>query len=500
MTGIARKEMAVGHANGGSANGLTLDYPAILAALADQEPVAGAAVAASPPRARGITGASIDSRTLSPGEMFVALPGSHAHGARFLAAAFAAGAPLALVARGDEELIPAAADRTRIIWVNDARAALAALARAVRQRSAALTMVCVTGSYGKTTTKEMVAAALSSSLRVHKTPGNYNNDLGVPLTLLGLTAGHQAAVVELGMNAPGEIRSLAALAAPHIGVVTGVGRAHLAGLGSKAAIIAAKLELADFIGAGGRLVVPADDPELLAAARQKSTGLLTVSAAASARADLVAAEVELTAAGTRFVARGLGLDGLAVELATPARVLIVNALLALAVGRLLDVGGARMAAALARVRLPARRLEIRRAGGIVILDDCYNANPESMAAALATLRDLEVRRRIGVLGDMRELGAASDDAHAELGTRAADSVDRLYLLGDQSPTVARSARAAGLAEVIVARDRAELIRELVRDLEPGDGVLVKASRALGLEAVVEAILAAPGARERGEGD
>jgi UDP-N-acetylmuramoyl-tripeptide--D-alanyl-D-alanine ligase len=503
--GTRRAALAEGSRDGQRVNApseLVLDYTAILQALDGQHPEPAATVA-DEPEIDGMTGASIDSRTLRPGQLFVALPGTHSHGARFLSAAFAAGAALALVARRDQELVPPEADRTRIVWVDDAGVSLTALGRAARRRHAKLTMVCVTGSYGKTTSKEMVAAALASSLHVHRTPGNYNNQLGVPITLCGLTRRHQAAVVELGMNAPGEIALLAALAAPQVGVLTGVGRAHLAGLKSRAAIIAAKLELAGALGRSGQLILPADDQELLAAARRTGTRLLTVSAgwragsepgrgSPGAPPDLIAEEVRVTPAGVRFRIRGLDLDGLEVELATPVRVLVLSALLALAVGQSLGLGGAAMAAALGRAELPARRLSLLRAGDVVILDDSYNANPESMAAALATLAELDLGRRVAVLGDMRELGTASHQAHVELGTRAAESLDRLFVIGEESATVARAARAAGLpdAAVIEPASRDELIRDLLRELEPGDGLLVKASRSLGLEAVVEAVLAA----------
>ena len=443
-----------------------------------------------------VTGAALDSRVVKPGEIFFALPGAHVHGARFVAPALAAGAVLAVVARRDRELVDARADRTRIAWVEDAGAALTALGRAARAQARDLTVIAVTGSYGKTTTKEMIAAVLAASGPVHRTPGNFNNHLGVPVTLLGLTRRHRTAVIELGMNAPGEIAALAALAAPQVGVLTGVGRAHLAGLGSRAAIMAAKLELASALGPEGRLILPADDPELLQAARTTGAHLLTVGVTPGSTADLRATAIEVGAAGVCFLADGCGLDGLRIELAVPARVLVTNALLALAAGHLLGAPAPAMAAALASMRLPARRLNIVHAGGLVVVDDCYNANPESMAAALATLGDLAARRRIAVLGDMRELGAATPAAHAELGTRAAAVVDRLYVIGEEAETVARAARAAGLAAaaITVAPDRDALIAGVTADLQAGDSILVKASRALGLEVVVAAILAAPLAR------
>ncbi len=442
-----------------------------------------------------LTGGALDSRTVRPGEIFFALPGEREHGARFVADALMAGAALAIVARDARDLVPATADRNRVVWVDDVAAALRALGLATRALAPDLTVIGVTGSYGKTTTKDMIAAVIEPAFAVHRTPGNFNNHLGVPITLLGLTPRHQVAVIELGMNAPGEIAALAALAAPRIGVVTGVGRAHLAGLGSKAAIIAAKLELAPALGRDGLLIVPADDADLLTAAGRTGVRLLIVSTTANggaAPAALVARRVTVGADGVRFELSGLGLDGLTVELPIPARVLVTNALLALAAGATLGVGGAAMATALAQYRPPARRLRIEHAGSLLVLDDCYNANPESMAAALTTLAELAVRRRIAVLGDMRELGPETGAAHAELGTRAARMVDRLYVAGDEAETVARAARAAGMADaaVVVAADRDQLIRRLRRDLEPGDGILVKASRALGFENVVAAILAA----------
>ena len=184
----------------------------------------------------------------------------------------------------------------------------------------------ITGSFGKTTTKEMVAAVLATTRQVHATRGNLNNHLGVPLTLLGLTAAHQAAVIELGMSAPGEILALATLARPQIGVLTGVGRAHLAGLGSRAAILHAKLELATALGTEGTLVLPADDQSVLSAARLTGARLLTVSVAqerlpVGVRPDLAAEVIAISPAGVTFRVRGRGLDGLEVALSTPARIL-----------------------------------------------------------------------------------------------------------------------------------------------------------------------------------
>jgi UDP-N-acetylmuramoyl-tripeptide--D-alanyl-D-alanine ligase len=469
-----------------------LEAPAIAAALAGLAPAWGSGAAPRPGEpGSAIYGGAIDSRKVHPGDLFVALPGAKAHGATFAGQALAAGAALVLVARSDRELVPPAVDARRLVWVDDAVAGLTALGRAARAAHGALRVVAVTGSFGKTTTKDMTAAVLGKSFRVHATTGNLNNHLGVPLTLLGLTARHEAAVIELGMSAPGEILALATLAQPAIGILTGVGRAHMAGLGSRAAILAAKLELATALGPRGVLLVSADDPEVLAAARATGVPLLTASTQRPVPpgVDLSAEAIAVSPAGVSFRVRGRGLDGQEMQLPTPARVLVGNALLALLAGSELGVPAAEMAAAIARIALPARRLNLKRVQGRLVLDDCYNASPESMAAALSTLSELPVERRIGVLGDMRELGAQTRGAHEELGRQAAAVLDLLFVIGDEAETVAQAAIAAGMPaeQVTVVRDRAHLVASVLGTVRRGDGILVKASRALGLEVVAEAL-------------
>jgi UDP-N-acetylmuramoyl-tripeptide--D-alanyl-D-alanine ligase len=473
-----------------------LEAPAIAIALAGLAPEWGGGGTPRPGEpGAAIFGAAIDSRQVRPGDLFVALPGARAHGATFARSAQAAGAALTLIARADRALLAPDLDLRRVLWVDDAPLALSALGRAARAAHETLKVVAITGSFGKTTTKDMVAGVLGASFRVHATAGNLNNQLGVPLTLLGLTDRHQAAVIELGMSAPGEILALATLARPRIGVLTGVGRAHLAGLGSRAAILAAKLELATALGSQGRLVLSADDPEVLAAARAMGVPLLTASTAGTRPpgVDLVAEAIAISPAGVTFRVRGRGFDGQEIVLPTPARVLTGNALLALLVGSELGVPAAAMAAALARIVLPARRLSLKRAQGRLVLDDCYNASPESMAAALATLGELPVRRRVGVLGDMRELGPGTLSAHEELGRRAAEVLDLLFVIGEEAETVAAAAIAAGMpaGAVMVAQDRAQLVSAVRGAARPGDGILVKASRALGLEVVAEALTQDP---------
>jgi UDP-N-acetylmuramoyl-tripeptide--D-alanyl-D-alanine ligase len=475
-----------------------LTAPAIAVALAELHPEwGGRGMPGTEEPGGAIYGATIDSRTLRPGDLFVALPGEQTHGASHAAAAIAAGAALVLMASRDRTLLAPEVDLRRVLFVDDALQGLTALGQAARALHPQLDVVCVTGSFGKTTTKDMVAAVLGTTRRVYATRGNLNNHLGVPLTLLGLTGEHQAAVIELGMSAPGEIAALATLARPRIGVLVGVGRAHLAGLGSRAAILHAKLELATALGAQGTLVLPADDSTVLNAARLTGTRLLTVSVAperlpAATQPDLAAEAIAISPAGVTFRVRGRGLDGLEVALPTPARVLVGNALLSLLVGSELGIAGPAMARGLAHMNFPARRLTLRRAGEILILDDCYNANPESMTAALQTLAELRVGRRLGVLGDMRELGTATRGAHEELGRQAGHVLDHLFAIGEEAVVVAEAAVAAGMppSAVTVVQDRVALARAVVARARPGDLVLVKASRALGLEVVVEALLAA----------
>jgi UDP-N-acetylmuramoyl-tripeptide--D-alanyl-D-alanine ligase len=452
--------------------------------------------AGTPPA--GVEGVSTDTRTLGPGSLFVALRGERFDGHAFLAEAAARGAAAAVVderfAAGDA----GAAGPARLV-VADTLAALGAIARLHRTRFQ-IPVVAVTGSNGKTTTREMIAAILATRGKVLKTEGNLNNEVGVPLTLLGLDAAHSAAVIEMGMNHPGEIARLAAIALPQVGVVTLAAPAHLEGLGTVDAVADAKAELYQGLPPGGIAIANADDARMLRRAQASGRRMVTFSAAGGRRGDVVVLEIaspSLASApeggqgddGLRFV---LGVGNREVGVHVPALVgahNAANAAAAAAAAIALGCTDREIAAGLATVRPVGRRLRLERLpSGVALLDDCYNANPASMTAALGTLAGLAApgRRAVAVLGDMLELGAFEAEAHRALGEEAARSVAILAAFGPRSRATADAARAAGL-DAFHTEDVEALVRWARATIAPGDVLLVKGSRGMKLERLVEAL-------------
>jgi UDP-N-acetylmuramoyl-tripeptide--D-alanyl-D-alanine ligase len=427
-------------------------------------------------RPTAVMGVSIDSRTAGPGQLFVAIAGDRFDGHDYAAAAVAAGASALVVTRELPVDIPQ-------LVVSDTLLALQNLARHHRERFD-LPVVALTGSNGKTTTKEMIAAVLSPLGPVRKTPGNLNNHIGVPLTLLGLDRSHRAAVVEMGMNHPGEIRQLAALARPGVAVITNAGRAHLEGLGSREAVVLAKSEIAEGLNQSDTLILFGDD--LLLREKNQSLPCGHVTFGFGPTVDFTATDiVERGLAGTTFQVEGFG----RVSLQIPGRHNVLNALAALAVSSVLRVPPAEAVVALAGVSPARGRMELRSIAGLTIIDDSYNANPDSMRAALDLLREAPSSgRRIAILGEMLELGPASQSLHREIGA-AASFVDRLFVIGPTAAETAAAAIESGLSPeaVSVARDHDGLIRRVLETVRPGDLLLVKGSRGMALEKVVQAL-------------
>jgi UDP-N-acetylmuramoyl-tripeptide--D-alanyl-D-alanine ligase len=424
-------------------------------------------------------GVVTDSRAVRDGVLFVALAGERFDAHDFAAEAAAGGAAALVVSRPVEAPVPR-------LLVPDTLQALQALARHHRERFD-IPVVGLTGSNGKTTTKEMIAAVLAPLGPVHKTTGNLNNHIGVPLTLLGLEDRHRAAVIEMGMNHEGEIRHLAGLARPTTAVITNAGRAHLEGLGSREAVVRAKSEIAERLGAADTLVLFGDDPLLADTNRARPCRKLTFGFGPSTGLSATNV-VELGLAGSEFDATGFG----RVRLVIPGRHNILNALAALAVAKGLGVDPREAAAALGRVAPFAGRMEVKRFGRITVIDDSYNANPDSMRAALDLLRETSgVERRVAVLGEMLELGRASGALHREIGAAAA-FVDRLFLIGPTADDTAQAAREAGAdsGRVVVAPDIDTLLSAVTAFVADGDLVLVKGSRGMALERVVKALEAA----------
>lgn len=425
--------------------------------------------------ASGVTGASIDTRTLAPGMLFVPLPGANVDGHAYLDEAFARGAAAALCARAAHPLI-AHVPLGPLVLVDDVTAALQRLAGKYRERWPGL-VVGITGSAGKTTTKELVAAAFATAAPTLRTQGNLNNHWGVPLTLLALRPVHEVAVVEMGMNAPGEIAALAAIASPAAAVVTNAGSAHLEGVGSLEGVAREKAALVHALPAGAPAFVGADSPRLVAAVRGAKAEVVTYGLAADA--DVRPERVEER-----------GPDGSIVEVAgfPPLHLRLVgrhqvqNVLAAFAVARRWRLDPDAVVAALASYAPLKGRMEVWHSAGAAILEDCYNANPDSMQAALETLATWPgAVRRIAVLGDMRELGGTAAALHEEAGRRVRDA--ELWTVGAHAGDYARGARSAGVP-VREFGDKAEVAAALREALSPGVVVLIKASRGAALEHVL----------------
>ncbi|MDE1170795.1 MAG: UDP-N-acetylmuramoyl-tripeptide--D-alanyl-D-alanine ligase [Verrucomicrobium sp.] len=429
-----------------------------------------------------------DSRTVRPGDGFVALVGDRFDGHDYLAAAAAQGAVAGIVSRARATL-PDVPPRFGLVAVSDTVAALQRCAVSYRQARAAR-VVAVTGSSGKTSTKEMIAAVLGVRFRVAATQGNLNNHLGVPLTLLRIEPETDYAVVEMGMNHRGEIAPLAAMAAPSIAVVTGVGSAHIEHLGSREAIAEEKTDLVAALPEDGAAILNGDDPLLRRhGARARCRIVWTGSAADAAwRAE----DVRFTPQGVAF--RLCGPSGAAqVLLPVHSRVMIGNALLAAAVGAEAGLSVEEIASGLSSVRLAGGRMEVRPRGEGWLIDDSYNANPESMEAALASLREFPAPgRRVAVLGSMGELGAEAPALHRRVGAAAAQAApDLLVVVGPHAAELEAGAREGGLKEIRRFATTAEAAAALPALAREDDTVLIKGSRFMKLEAVAAALGQAP---------
>jgi UDP-N-acetylmuramoyl-tripeptide--D-alanyl-D-alanine ligase len=439
-------------------------------------------------------GAAADSRAVQPGQLFFALPGERVDGFAYAAQAAAAGAA-AMVVPGGRGL-PAGVPGAAVIAVDDPRRALGDLARAVRAEFRGL-VVGVTGSNGKTTTKELCAAALSPLGRVLRTPGNFNTDVGLPLTILSAAGDEAVWILEMAMRARGEIAALAEMAQPAIGIITNVAAAHLETLGSIEEVARAKGELFASLGPTGIAVLPVGDPLVTAQAAPvaPSRRITFGERGADVRVlDFIpngatGAVVRFAVRGTPVVAR-LPLGG-----AHNAR----NAAAALAAASAARVPAAEAARGLESVALPPHRSAARAAGGRTILDDCYNANPSSMRAALSALAAAAGGgRRFAILGDMLELGAGAEAAHRALGHAAGLELSGVAAVGAFAQTVVDEARAAGLdsGRALAAASPEAAAAAVAGWTAPGDWILIKASRGLRLERAVEALQATLGGNQQ----
>jgi UDP-N-acetylmuramoyl-tripeptide--D-alanyl-D-alanine ligase len=447
----------------------------------------------------------VDSRSIEPGDLFVALRGERADGHSFVAHALERGAAGALVATAWNPNVPPA----RLVTVADPLTALGELAAWHRSRFRPH-VVAVTGSVGKTTTKDLVAAVLAQQWETLRSPASWNAEVGLPLTLLQLTEEHQAVVVEMAMRGPGQIRYLAGIARPETAVITNIGLSHLELLGSQEAICAAKAEVLDYLPRSGTAVLNADDafyPKLRSRV-PPGTRVQPYSMSGGGSDCVVGTYLHqgpplegrggVEVLGSRFAVRLPGEQAVRrgwVPLL--GRHNVANAVAAAAVGVSLGISPQRILRGLAHAVTSAQRMTVRMLpGGAMVLDDSYNAStPEAMLAALEVLQETAAERRIATLGTMLELGPASEAAHRRVGQGvAALRPDLLVGVGEGGSRIAATAVQAGLAPGTVAKcpgndEALALLREALR---PGDVVLVKGSRGLAMESIVEGLAAGKG--------
>ncbi|MFN3477572.1 MAG: UDP-N-acetylmuramoyl-tripeptide--D-alanyl-D-alanine ligase, partial [Candidatus Methylomirabilales bacterium] len=424
---------------------------------------------------------STDTRTLKPGDLFIPLKGKRFDGHDFLPEAFAKGAIGALLdPQHPTPNLRSLAPDTVLLQVEDTLQALGEIAKRWRNKYP-VPLVAVTGSNGKTTTKEMIRSILAQDRSVLASQGTFNNLVGLPLTLLALTPFHEAAVLELGMSALGEIRRLSEIARPDIGVITNIGEAHLESLGSLEGVARAKGELLSFLKGEKVAVLNLDDPYCNGLLPQVRGRLLTFGL--NEKADLRAGRIRLRKGGGTTFVLYRGEEAVPVELPATGYHNVYNALAAAAVGCAFDLPLPRIAEGLKRTSLASMRFEKRRlASGAVLINDAYNANPTSMRAAVETFFQVkEGRRAILVLGDMLELGEASKEAHLRLGQFVARfNPDLLITVGEESEQIGEGAIASGLPaeRVHPVKDRAEARACLQASLSEETWVLLKASRGM----------------------
>ena len=430
-----------------------------------------------------ITSASADSRQVGPGTLFVPIVGEKTDAHRFIGAAFAAGASASLTQ--EPEQLPEGGGA--LIAVRDTREALQKIAAAWRAQFRG-PVVGITGSVGKTTTKEMTALAVSAGFRVMKTEGNQNSQIGLPLTMFRLSPEYGAAVIEMGMSEFGEMARLASVAAPDCAVMTNIGYSHIGNLGSRENIRAEKLHITDRFHAGSVLFLNGDDP--LLAPLYGELPFRTVSYGLGAGCDFRAVDVRTGQTSSAFRVRTPAGEEAEVLVPAPGAHCVLDALAGLAAASQLGVPLEKAAAAIASYRAPAMRLQLRKAGGVTVIDDSYNSSPDAAKSSLGVLCGLSGGRRIAVLADMLELGAFSRQGHLEVGEYAAKAgADALVTVGAEARAIAEGARSVRPElPCTVCGSNAEALAALKAMLVSGDSVLVKGSRGMKTDEIVRGLL------------
>lgn len=420
-----------------------------------------------------------DTRKIQPGSLFVCLRGERFDGHSFASQAAQLGAAALLVDH------PVDADVPQLV-VTDTGKALLQLAGWYRRRFQ-LPVVGLTGSVGKTTTKEFIALVLGAKYNTLKTQGNLNNEIGVPQMLFRLEDSHTAAVIEMGMNHFGEISRLTRAVAPTVGLITNIGVSHIENLGSRAGILQAKLEILEGMAPDAPLIVNMDN-DMLRTVKLGDRPLLTF-AIDDQRADFTATDIAEQGSTTTFTVHHSTFTQ-PVTIPTVGIHNVYNALAAMAVGYVtgVDPAAAAAAAALANYVPAGMRQNLVQVGGVQVIEDCYNASPDSMRAALQTLGKLPVHRRYAVLGAMLELGDYAKEAHTQVGKMAAENgIDGVLAYGADAAYIVEAAKQAGLENARLFDTKEALAQSLAQQVQPGDGVLFKGSRGMHLEDVMHTV-------------
>jgi UDP-N-acetylmuramoyl-tripeptide--D-alanyl-D-alanine ligase len=428
-----------------------------------------------------VSSVSKDSRTIQHGDLYVALRGENFDGNAYASDALARGAAAVLL--DSAETAHSISSQHPVLLVENGLAALTRLAAAWRSKLK-LKVVGITGSSGKTSTKDFTAAVLGSRLKVVKTSGNLNNHIGVPLSILAASSEDEVAVWEVGMNHPGEIAPLAALIKPDCVIITNIGVAHIEHMKTRDAIALEKGMLAESVNPSGAVILVSEDDKTDSIAERSPAKVIRVG---FTKGDLVAESIESDEKGTAFtiIHQGKKYDA---SIPVHGSHMVQNALLAIAAGLELGIPLASAIKALSRAKPSGGRLEQKTLRGVLYLDDTYNANPDSMEAALHTLRQINGQgRRIAVLGKMGELGDYAAEGYQRTGTAAGKFADILITVGKEASAIATSARKAGLGRIHEVEETSAAARMLEQLARPGDIVLVKGSRSARMETLFQHI-------------
>ena len=425
-----------------------------------------------------------DTRKISAGVLFVALKGERFNGEDFASEALAKGAAGVVVSEACDEKQLAKCQGT-VLQVKDTLLAYQLLAKAWREKFPQIPVVAITGSNGKTTTKDLTAAVLSAKGPVLKTQANFNNEIGLPLTLLGLNAEHKAAVVEIGMRGFHQIEALAPIASPQIGIVTNVGETHMELLGSLENIAKAKQELVEAIPAGGTVILNADNKYVADMRAAAKAGVKVITFGLEQEADVKGEAIHTEGNVTKFMVTYKN-ERHEYEVNMVGRHNVYNTLAAIAAGFAMGLTPAEVREGLGHLEATKMRFELQKVKEWNVVNDAYNASPMSMTAAINTLSELAKGRKIAVLGDMLELGSVSEDAHLHVGEEVAEhGFTALVTRGKMGEFIARGAENKGMTAVYRADSHEEAAAKLHELLEPGDTILFKGSRGMAMEKIID---------------